>query len=175
MDHEAKSQIGAIQSVTEGDNIKELTPAIGNIVAELMRPVMATIGKLLENNTAALEQLSATQAVVNDRLEALERQIRLQTPVSNKQVTYLNDAIRHRSKELLSKRNIETDKKAVTKLGNQIRRAVLSRYGIASLREIPKHEYTVAMSQIEIWNDVLTVSEITREARSRIETEARHG
>ena len=142
--------------------------SLGQIVAELMRPVMQTVGQLLENNTAALEQLSSAQSIQNDRLEALEKQIRLQTPVSSKQVTYLNDAIRSRSRELLDKREID-DKKAVTKLGNQIRKAVLSRYGISSLREIPKHEYNVALSQIGMWNDALVVRDVVKDARSRME------
>jgi hypothetical protein len=147
--------------------MSELAPIVGNIVAEMVRPVMQTVGKLLENNTAALEQLSATQAVVNDRLEALEKQIRLQTPISNKQVTYLNDAIRHRSREHLSKRNLDGDKKAVSKLGNRVRKSILSRYGVATLREIPKHEYLVAMSQIETWNDLITILDVVKEARER--------
>ncbi len=142
--------------------------SLGQIVAELMRPVMQTVGQLLENNTAALEQLSSAQSIQNDRLEALEKQIRLQTPVSSKQVTYLNDAIRSRSRELLDKREID-DKKAVTKLGNQIRKAVLSRYGISSIREIPKHEYNVALSQISMWNDALVVRDVVKDARNRME------
>ena len=141
---------------------------IGQIITELMRPVMQTIGKMLENNTAALEQLSAAQSVQNDRLEALERQIRLQTPVTSKQVTYLNDAIRQRARVLLDKKGIE-DKKAITKLGGLIRKSVLSRYGISSVREIPKHEYSVALSQIEIWSDVLAVRDVVRDARERAE------
>ena len=146
---------------------------IGQIITELMRPVMQTIGKMLENNTAALEQLSAAQSVQNDRLEALEKQIRLQTPVTSKQVTFLNDAIRQRARVLLDKKGIE-DKKAVTKLGNAIRKAVLARYGIGNVREIPKHEYSVAMSQVEMWNDVLTVRDVAKEAREKVEQEADH-
>ena len=146
---------------------------IGQIITELMRPVMQTIGKMLENNTAALEQLSAAQSVQNDRLEALEKQIRLQTPVTSKQVTFLNDASRQRARVLLDKKGIE-DKKAVTKLGNAIRKAVLARYGIGNVREIPKHEYSVAMSQVEMWNDVLIVRDVAKEARERVEQEADH-
>lgn len=143
---------------------------LSHIITELMRPVMQTIGKMLENNTAALEQLSSAQSIQNDRLEALEKQIRLQTPVTSKQVTYMNDAIRQRARMLLDKKGIY-DKKATTKLGNAIRYAVLSRYGISNLREIPKHEYNVAMSQIEIWSDVLTVRDIAKEAKERAEQE----
>ena len=82
----------------------------------------------------------------------------------------MNDAIRQRARMLLDKKGIY-DKKATTKLGNAIRKAVLSRYGISNLREIPKHEYNVAMSQIEIWSDVLTVRDIAKEAKERAEQE----
>ena len=152
-----------------GRIVQSVSPVnIGNIITEIMRPMVQAIGKLLENNTAALEQLSAAQSIQNDRLEALEKQIRLQTPVTGKQVTYLNDAIRSRARELLDKRDI-SDKKALTKLGNAIRQAVLSRYGVSGLREIPKHEYSVAMSQIGMWNEILTVRDIVQETRDRLE------
>ena len=140
--------------------------ALGEIITELMRPVMQTIAKLLENNTAALEQLSASQAIQNDRLEGLEKQIRLQTPLTAKQASYLNDAIRSRARELLDKRGID-DRKAVLRLGNCIRKSVLARYGIASLREMPKHEYGVAMSQISMWNEALKVMDIVKEVKNR--------
>lgn len=84
---------------------------LSHIITELMRPVMQTIGKMLENNTAALEQLSSAQSIQNDRLEALEKQIRLQTPVTSKQVTYMNDAIRQRARALLDKKGIDDKKR----------------------------------------------------------------
>lgn len=144
---------------------------LGQIITELISPVMKTIGKMLENNTAALEQLSAAQSVQNDRLEALEKQIRLQTLVTNKQVYYLNDAIRMRARELLDKRSVN-DKKAITKLGNLIRKSVLARYGISSLRDIPRHEYNVALSQIGMWNDILSVRTVAAQFRNTAEMEA---
>jgi len=160
--HVETSRIGDV----ERDTALVPVDALGGIITELLRPVMQTIGKMLENNTAALEQLSAAQSVQNDRLSALEKQIRLQTPVSGKQVSYLNDAIRARARELLDKRDVD-DSKATVKLGNCIRKAVLSRYGVSTLREVPKHEYNVAMQQIGMWNDALTVRDVVKEARSR--------
>ena len=38
-------------------------------------------------------------------------------------------------------------------------------YGIGSLAELPKCEYTVAMSQIQMWNEMLRVRDCVREAR----------
>lgn len=142
--------------------------ALSGMITEMIRPVMQSIGKILENNTAALEQISAAQSIQNDRLEALEKQIRLQTLVTDKQVTYLNAAIKGRGRELLDKKGIE-DAKAVKKLGNLIRKAVLLRYGIENLRKVPKHEYSVALQQISMWNDLLAVRDIVRDFRNLTE------
>lgn len=140
---------------------------LGAAVAEIIRPVVMAMGKLLENNTAALNQLAATQSAQNERLEALEKQIRLQTPVTGKQAAYLNGAIRERARELLDKRGYADDTKAVTKLGTAIRKSVLARYGAAAMKEIPRHEYGVALSQIQMWQNALTVRDVIRTARDR--------
>lgn len=138
-------------------------------IKELMAPIMQNIGKMLENNTQAMDQIAALQQVTNDRIEALERQVRLNTPMSAKQVQYINAAIRHRARELLDKFNYSDDKKAVVKLGNAIRRRVLYHFGVGGLREIPKHEYEVAMHLVGIWNDMLAIRDVTKEARKREE------
>lgn len=167
-----KEQENTLLKEKEGNNGILVDPnSLGQIVAEIISPVMKTIGKLLENNTAALEQLSSAQSVQNDRLEALEKQIRLQTLVTSKQVYYLNDAIRMRARELLDKRSVG-DKKAITKLGNLIRKSVLARYGVSSLRDVPKHEYNVALSQISMWNDILSVRTVAAQFRNNAEMEA---
>jgi len=101
-------------------------------------------------------------------MEALEKQVRLQTPVTDRQARYIADAAREKARELLDKKGVD-DKKAVTKLAGAIKKAVMARYGIGSLREVPRCEYTVAMSQIETWNSALTVLEIVKEARARAE------
>ena len=167
-----KEQENTLLKEKEGNNGILVDPnSLGQIVAEIISPVMKTIGKLLENNTAALEQLSSAQSVQTDRLEALEKQIRLQTLVTSKQVYYLNDAIRMRARELLDKRSV-SDNKAITKLGNLIRKSVLARYGVSSLRDVPKHEYNVALSQIGMWNDILSVRTVAAQFRNNAEMEA---
>ena len=148
-----------------------VTPeALSAMVKGLMRPVMEAIGRMLENNTEAIERLSSAQTIQNDRLEALEKQIRLQTPVTGKQAGYINAAVRSRARELLDKRQIDDDK-AIKKLANHIRKAVLMRYGIASVREIPKHEYNVALNQIAMWNDMLIIRDIAKEVRDAEQAE----
>ena len=80
------------------------------------------------------------------------------------------DPIDHPEHKVLDKKGIE-DKKAITKLGNMIRKSVLSRHGIGNIREIPRHEYSVDMSYIGTWNDVLAVHDVIKDAKSRAEKE----
>ena len=144
------------------------TQVVASVVDQVMRPLLESIGTLLKNNTEAMEQIATSQDVMRNRLEALEKQVRLQTPVTDRQARYLAVAARDKSRELLDKKGID-DKKAITKLAGQIKKSVLLRYGVGSLREIPRCEYTVAMSQIETWNSALAVLDIVREARARAE------
>ncbi len=136
-------------------------------VGEIINPVFEAFAKILKNNTAALDQIASAQQVQADRLEALEKQVRLNTPVTGTQATYINNAIRERSRVLLSKYGLENDKRAVTRLGNMIRKSVLTRYGVGGIRDIPRHEYSVALSQIAIWNQILQIKDIAEEAKNR--------
>lgn len=136
------------------------------LIQQMMGPLVEAMGKLLENNTAALNQLSAAQQVQNDRLEALERQIRLNTPVTRQQVRYLSGAVKEHAIGLLDKSSV-SDAKATRKLVGIIKKDVLSDYGITAFEEIPKHEYTVAMHNIKTWNNMRIVRDIVKEARAR--------
>lgn len=152
------------------NNLSVLTPeqaqAIPAIIQQMMGPLVEAMGKMLENNTNALNQLAVAQQVQADRLGALERQIRLNTLVTPQQVKYLNDAIRKRAYELLDKRGCN-DRKAMTRLGGAIRKALLAHYGVGALHDVPKHEYGVAMNLIGTWNDMLCVRDIVKDARAR--------
>lgn len=154
----------------ENKSLSTLTPEqlqiIPAVIQQVLGPVLEKMTILLKNNTEALSQLASAQQVQSDRMEALERQIRLNTLVTPQQVRYINDAIRMRARDLLDKRGVDDDK-ATRKLGNAIRKSVLSRYGVAALHEIPKHEYSVAMNHASTWNDMLCVRDAVKEVRER--------
>lgn len=151
----------AKQSYTLTQEQAQTLPAL---IEQMVAPLMETMAKMIAHNTEALNQVARTQQVQADRMEALEKQIRLNTPVTPQQAKYLGEEIKNRARELLAKYDVE-DAKAVRKLGSAIRKAVLTRYGIGSLSELPKCEYTVAMSQIQMWNEMLRVRDCVREAR----------
>lgn len=146
------------------------TQVVAGVISQVMRPLLESLSTMLKNSTEAIEHLATSQDVIRNRLDALEKQQRLQTPVTDRQARYLADAAREKSRELLDKKGV-TDKKTVTKLAGMIRKSVLSRYGFGSLREIPRCEYSVAMSQIETWMNAVTVLDMVREARARTEKE----
>ena len=145
---------------------QEQAQMIPVLIQHMMGPLIEAMGQMLKNNTDALNQLAATQQIQADRMEALEKQIRLNTLVTPQQVKYINEAIRARARELLDKRGVD-DRKAVTKLGNALRKSLLARYGVGALHEIPKHEYSVAMILVGMWNDMLAVRDIVKEFRER--------
>ncbi len=149
--------------------VQEQRDALSAAVTEIVRPIMENMGKMMERVLQSMEQNAQAQTVISNRMEALEKQIRLQTPITAKQAQYLNDAIRNKARELLDKRELAGDKWAVTKLGNAIRRDVLARYGVAGMREIPRHEYQVAMNQIGMWSNALVIRDVVKEARERAE------
>lgn len=153
-----------------------LTPETAQVVTAMVReiitPVMESIGKLLMHNTEAMEQIAAAQQATSERMAALERKVRLQTPMSRTQEKYINDAIKARAKELLDGKGISDDRRAISKLSALIRKSVLTRYGVSSLREAPAYDYETALKQINTWNNILLVRDTAKEARMRSEEKA---
>ena len=79
----------------------EQQAALGAIIQQLMTPVIEAMAGMMRRNSEALERLAAAQKVQSDRMEALEKQIRLNTLVTAQQVRFLNATIRERARELL--------------------------------------------------------------------------
>lgn len=141
---------------------------VASVIDQLMRPYAESMSQLVAKLSEAVEHIATSQDAIRNRMEALERQMRLQQPVSERQEKYLKDAARDKARELLDKKGV-SDRKAVGKLAGMIRKSILARYGFSSMREIPSCEYSVAMKQIETWNNVVAVMDIAKEARARAE------
>ena len=144
------------------------------VVRDMMAPLMESIGKMLQHNTEAMEQIAAAQQLTSQRIADLEKRVRLQTPMSKAQEKYLSDAIRARARELLDAKGFADDRKAVTKLSAAIRKSVLTRWGVSSFREAPAYDYETAIRQAGIWNDMMAVRDTVKEARLRAEMDMAH-
>lgn len=149
---------------------QDMTPEmqmISSVVRQIMEPVMVSLGEILERHSQAMERIAATQQMMSTRISDLEKQVRLKTPMSKAQETYINGAIRERARELLDSRGFADDRKALTKLGGRIRRSVLARYGVNSLREAPAYDYETALDQVKYWNDMPAIRDVVKEAQAR--------
>lgn len=144
---------------------------ISTVVQGMMAPVMEQIAVILQHNTEAMERIAATQQMMSTRISDLEKQVRLKTPMSRAQERCLNDAIRARARELMDSKGFADDRKAVIRLSGLIRKSLLARYGVDSLREAPAYDYETAMEQARGWNDLLAVRDTVRDARKRAEAE----
>lgn len=133
-------------------------------VREIVLPILEPITQLLNHNTQAMEQIAAAEQLASERIAALEKQIRLNTPMSAKQAAYINDAARTRAKELLDKRGYGDNRKAVNRLAGLIRKSVMARYGAGCMRDIPNCEYSAALQQAGMWNQMLLIQEVCRDA-----------
>lgn len=147
----------------------ETVEVVSVVVRDIMAPLMESIGKMLKHNTEAMEQIAAAQTLTSQRIADLEKRVRLQTPMTKTQEKYIGDAIRARARELLDAKGYADDKKAVTKLSGAIRKSVLTRWGVSSLREAPAYDYETALKQIGMWSDFMAIRDVTKEARKRAE------
>ena len=142
---------------------------VSAMMQQMLAPVAESIGKILERNNQAMERIAATQQMMATRISDLEKQVRLKTPLSRAQENYVNSAVREKARELLEEWDRGEDRKAITKLGGMIRKGILERYGVTSLREAPAYDYETMLDQVKYWNNPSLVREIAKEAQKREE------
>ena len=152
-----KDMISAMPAELDQQTAAVISAAVQGIVA----PVLNQLAEILKNNTEAIQTLAQQEQIQSERLTALEKEIRLNTPITPAQGRYISAAIKKRAQEIAEKWR-QPGNTQTKKLGIRIRKAVLSRYGIGSMSELPRCEYGTAMKQIELWNDLLTIRDVFR-------------
>ncbi len=138
-------------------------------IDSLPEETKAVVLPIVQQFGAILEKISADNHMMSQRITDLEKQVRLQKPLSRSQENYVNGAIRKRAKELLEEKGCREDRRAVTKLGGLIRKSILARYGVGSLREAPAYDYETALEEAETWMNYVELKKIVKEARERAE------
>lgn len=120
---------------------------------EIMRSTPGSLS--MEQATAQMLQIMQGMAVMlqatNDRMAALEQQVRLLTKVTPAQARELNAAMRTRAEQLCAgDRRLAGSEKALT---NAIRRDVRLATGVQSMRELARCDYAVTLRRIQMWDD----------------------
>lgn len=137
-------------------------------ITEMIKPFFAMMTDIVTRNTEALEKLAAQQKIQSDRLEALERANRLNTPVTPAQVKYIKQTMRDRARELLSAKGC-TGNSGTNKVIRAIRTKLLIQFGVGTVNEIPRCEYNAAIDHIGMWNDRMLIMEVARNERNDME------
>lgn len=128
-----------------------------NALQPQIRQAMAATVRAMQDIQAELMRVSAEFANMNREMTELRRAVRTLTKITPAQIKSLNDRIRARAAVLCADYGLAGHEKAVA---NAIRRAVKMTTGIQSMRELPRDEYSVALDQIEMWDDYKTMKGI---------------
>ena len=118
----------------------------------LMPEVAADLAGNTEQLGRYLVQMAAMMKTIQNRLEQLEENERKVT-LSHAEVKDVQMLIRLRSAEYCEKYNIVSSGN-LRRVSNGIKRAVLTRYGVKDLHDVPAIARQAVEAQISRWSDV---------------------
>lgn len=105
----------------------------------------------------ALRVMADMLRSTNERMAALENEVRRLTKVTPAQANELNAAMRRRAAEICEKRRLPGCEKETLRA---IRRAVRETCAISGARDLPRCDYKIAMMRVEMWDDFKVIREI---------------
>lgn len=119
-------------------------------------PSPVETAKQLQKNTeqmgAYMIQLGQLMINMQKRLDDMEAQQRKIT-LSHSEVRTVQQLIRNRAYEYCEKYEM-MDKSAIRSISNGIKRAILARYGVKDLHDVPAVARQAVEAQISRWSDV---------------------
>lgn len=129
---------------------------------QIGQEMAAAIVRGMQDIQAEFMRVSAELAATSREMTELRRAVRTLTKITPAQAKSLSDGIRARAAALCADYGLTGHEKTVA---NAIRRAVKMTTGIQSMRELPRDEYSVALDQVEMWDDYKTMKSIQSRMR----------
>lgn len=129
-------------------------PPAGEQVQQMMQAVVQM--------ARGINDLALMLRTTNERMDALEKEMRRLTKVTPAQAKAINDAIKSRAAALCDTHHAEGCDRAVSAA---IRKSLKLGCGISNIRELPRSDYTLAMQRIEMWDDYRLIRDIRNKAR----------
>lgn len=122
----------------------------------------ADVTQAMAQMAQAMRCVADMMRATNERVAALEQQLRLLTKVTPAQAAEINARIRSRAAELCESYRCPGSEAAAARA---IRREIKLTQGVRSVRELPQCEYRVALQQAALWDDYKTMKGIARKER----------
>ena len=111
-----------------------------------------------------INDLALMLRVTNERMDALEKEVRRLTKVTPAQAAAINQEIRMRAELLGKQHRAEGFEKPIA---NAIRKSLKLGCGISSVRELPRSDYSLAMQRIQMWDDYRLIRDLKAKEASR--------
>lgn len=146
----------------ENRELIQPTAALPAIPEQQLAQLPPEVAQAIQQMAQAAMSMATMLRATNERMASMEREIRLLTKVTPAQASAINAAIRARAAELCGSYRAAGCEKAVA---NAIRRAVRLTTGVTSVRELPRCEFTVAMQQVQLWDDYKVMKAIKLKAK----------
>lgn len=116
---------------------------VGALIGDDVRATLANMAQIMKG-------MADMVRTTNERMGALEEQVRLLTKVTPAQANSISATIRERAREACQEYHALGCEKSVA---NAIRKELRLTLGIQNVREIPRCDYEVAMQAVEMWDD----------------------
>ena len=133
--------------------------AVPSLPPQQMAALPPDVAQAFAQMAAAVVGMAEMVRAANDRMTGIETELRMLTKITPAQANAINAAIRDRAAELCGAHRAPGCEKAVA---NAIRRAVKLTTGISAVRELPRCEYSVAMEQVQLWDDYKAIKAIKK-------------
>ena len=130
----------------------------------LMPDVATTLQQNTEQLGAYLVQMAQMMHIMQRRLDELEEKQKAVT-VDHSEVKMIQQLIRLRADEYCEKYGLE-DPKDAGKIRGAIKKAILARYGIKDLHDVPAIARQAVEAQISRWADITAVYRIRESHRT---------
>ena len=112
--------------------------------------VIAALGEMNRRQSEQLCQMALQIRTMSELVDELRKEVRALEKITPMQVTELNALLRKRGKELCDEYGL-IDRE--TKVNSYIRAAVKAEFGISSMKELCRSDFTLCKSLITMWED----------------------
>ena len=131
----------------------EMTITGGAVATTVESAMMAA----LEEQRQGMLNLALMLRETNERMKALEDEVRRLTKVTAAQASEINGAIRQRAAEVCRIHHADGREKEAAAA---IRKAMKKTCGTGTVRELPRCDYPVALKLVKLWDDYRIMQEI---------------
>lgn len=131
---------------------------------KLPAPIIEQVARMMAQTEQLMQGMANVMTAMNQRMEKLERQMELITPITGPQEKAIGEQIKQRAGELREQYGLDT--KALPAISKAIRKDLKLAGGVRAIRELPRVEYPVYIERIALWDDYAVMRAIKKSLKA---------